>query len=320
MTHPLDDLLARVPFAVLDGALASELENRGCNLNDALWSARVLAEQPALIAQVHRDYFEAGADIGISASYQASLAGYAQAGIEAERATQLMAESATLLNRARQSFLDAHPEHTLPLLTAGSVGPYGAWLANGSEYVGNYTRDEQTLKDFHRPRIAALLAEGVDILACETIPMLSEAQALTHLLEDEFPNASAWIAFSVRDEGHIADGTPIEACAAWLNDHPQIKAIGLNCTGMQHVEGMVQRLAATTSLPIVIYPNAGEHYDPVDKCWHPCATAQSLGSYASLVERWYRAGARIIGGCCRTTPSDTRTVAQVRQTLINASA
>lgn len=316
MTHPLDDLLARVPFAVLDGALASELENRGCRLNDALWSARVLAEQPELIAQVHRDYFDAGADIGISASYQASLAGYAQAGIKAERARQLMAESATLLHQARDAYRTQNAEHTLPMLVAGSVGPYGAWLADGSEYVGHYTHDEQTLKDFHRPRIAALLAAGVDILACETIPMLAEAQALTHLLEDEFPTATAWIAFSVQDEGHIADGTPIEACATWLNDHPQIKAIGLNCTGMQHVEGMVTRLAATTSLPIVIYPNAGEHYDPTDKCWHPCEKAQALGSHAELVQRWYEAGARIIGGCCRTTPADTRTVAEVRQALM----
>ena len=320
MTHPLDDLLARVPFAVLDGALASELENRGCDLNDALWSARVLAEQPALIAQVHRDYFDAGADIGISASYQASLAGYAQAGIDAERARQLMAESATLLNQARQGYLAAHPDHTLPMLVAGSVGPYGAWLADGSEYVGNYIHDERTLKDFHRPRIAALLEEGVDILACETIPMLAEAQALTHLLEEEFPEATAWIAFSVRDDAHIADGTPIEECAAWLSQHPQIKAIGLNCTGMQHVEGMVKRLAAATTLPIVIYPNAGEHYDPTNKRWYPCETAQSLGSHASLVQRWYDAGARIIGGCCRTAPDDTRTVAKVRQALLDTEA
>jgi len=115
MTHPLDDLLARVPFAVLDGALASELENRGCRLNDALWSARVLAEQPELIAQVHRDYFDAGADIGISASYQASLAGYAQAGIKAERARQLMAESATLLHQARDAYRTKNAEHTLPM-------------------------------------------------------------------------------------------------------------------------------------------------------------------------------------------------------------
>lgn len=320
MTHPLDDLLARVPFAVLDGALASELEKRGCKLTDALWSARVLAEQPTLIGQVHRDYFEAGADIGISASYQASLAGYAQAGIDAGRARQLMAESATLLNVARQDYLAAHPGHLLPMLVAGSVGPYGAWLADGSEYVGNYTHDEQTLKDFHRPRIAALLEEGVDILACETIPMLAEAQALTHLLEEEFPEATAWIAFSVRDDGHIADGTLIEACAAWLSQHPQIKAIGLNCTGMQYVEGMVKRLAATTALPIVVYPNAGERYDPINKRWYPCKTAMSLGSHAELVQRWYEAGARLIGGCCRTTPNDTRTVAKVRQSLMETES
>lgn len=316
MTHPLDDLLARVPFAILDGALASELEARGCDLNDALWSARVLAEQPELIAQVHRDYFDAGADIGISASYQASVAGYAQAGIGEERARQLMAESATLLDNARKDYLTAHPKHDLPMLVAGSVGPYGAWLADGSEYVGNYTHDQQTLKDFHRPRIAALQAQGVDILACETIPMLAEAQALTHLLEEEFPHATAWIAFSVKDEGHIADGTPIEACAEWLNGHPQIKAIGLNCTGMQHVEGMVKRLAAATSLPIVIYPNAGEHYDPTNKRWYPCTIAQSLGSYSEIVQRWYEAGARIIGGCCRTSPADTRVIAHVRQALL----
>ena len=315
MTHPLDDLLSRVPFAVLDGALASELEARGCDLNDALWSARVLAEQPKLIAEVHRDYFEAGADIGITASYQASIAGYAQAGIQADQAHLLMENSAKLLTQACRHYLAQHPDHALPMLAAGSVGPYGAWLADGSEYVGHYTHDQQVLKDFHRPRIAALLAGGVDILACETIPMLAEAQALTHLLEEEFPEATAWISFSVQDEGHIADGTPIEDCATWLNEHSQIKAIGLNCTGMQHVEGMVKRLSAVTSLPIVIYPNAGEHYNPIDKRWYPCPTAQSLGSYAELVERWYNAGARIIGGCCRTTPADTRVVAKVRHNL-----
>ena len=186
-TDPIHAALAQFPLLILDGALATELERRGCDLNDALWSARVLLEAPELIRAVHTDYFAAGADVATTASYQASYQGFARRGLSAEQATACLQLSVQLAREARDAFWAAHPEqHGLrprPLVAA-SVGPFGAMRADGSEYVGHYGVDSATLKDFHRPRLAALLAAQPDVLACETLPCQQEALALAELLAE----------------------------------------------------------------------------------------------------------------------------------------
>ncbi|MGB4947425.1 MAG: homocysteine S-methyltransferase [Candidatus Competibacter denitrificans] len=298
--NPISDLLQQCPVVILDGAMATELERRGCDLRDSLWSAKVLHEAPELIRQVHLDYFHAGADIAITASYQATMQGFRQRGLGREESQELIRRSVRLALEARDEFWQ-EPSHRVGRvypLVAASVGPYGAFLADGSEYRGDYDLSEEQLMEFHRERMALLLEAGAEILACETLPCFIEARALTRLLA-EFPSASAWITFSARDASHICHGELLAECAAWLDDQPQIVALGVNCTAPQYVAGLIQAARSATAKPIIVYPNSGEVYCVDTRSWKGTA---SSSEFLAAAQEWYARGARLIGGCCRTTP------------------
>ncbi|WP_354475663.1 homocysteine S-methyltransferase [Pantoea sp. UYEF8] len=300
--------LSESPLLILDGALATELEARGCQLADALWSAKVLMENPELIYQVHYDYFAAGARCAITASYQATPQGFATRGLDQAQSLALIAQSVELARRAREDYLATQSE-AKTLLVAGSVGPYGAFLADGSEYRGDYALPEAEMMAFHRPRIAALLAAGADLLACETLPSFAEAQALATLLT-EFPDSTAWFSFTLRDAGHISDGTPLSEVVGWLNTQPQVVALGVNCVALESVTPALQQLQQLTDKPLVVYPNSGEQYDASSKTWHSAPSGCTL---EHKLDEWQRAGAKLIGGCCRTSPKDIAAIAHACQ-------
>ncbi|WP_307743241.1 homocysteine S-methyltransferase [uncultured Pantoea sp.] len=306
--NPVAQALTESPLLILDGALATELEARGCQLADALWSAKVLMEDPELIYQVHYDYFVAGARCAITASYQATPQGFATRGLSEEASLALIARSVELAQRARHDYLAVRPD-AKTLLVAGSVGPYGAFLADGSEYRGDYALPEAEMMAFHRPRVQALLAAGADLLACETLPSFAEAQALVKLLA-EFPDARAWFSFTLRDAGHISDGTPLAEVVSWLNQQPQVVALGVNCVALESVTPALQQLQTLTDKPLVVYPNSGEQYDAGSKTWHSAPSGCTL--HDKLTE-WQQAGARLIGGCCRTSPGDIAAIARTCQ-------
>ncbi|MFF2244428.1 homocysteine S-methyltransferase [Arthrobacter sp. NPDC058130] len=302
----------------VDGALATELEAHGCNLDDPLWSAKVLLEQPQLIKSVHHEYFRAGAAVAITASYQATPLGFARRGIGEEEALKLVAASVRLADEARREYLAENPDAG-PLLVAGSVGPYGAYLADGSEYRGDYSLSRNGFLDFHRPRIAALVEAGADLLACETLPSLPEAEALLALM-NEF-DVEAWLSFTLRDGGHISDGTPLAQVAKLCGTQPLAVAIGVNCVPLELVSPALDALGKATHMPLIAYPNSGERYDAVTKTWGPAASGASTavpGSRqpASLAEGaavWRELGARLVGGCCRTTPESIAAVARLSE-------
>jgi Homocysteine/selenocysteine methylase (S-methylmethionine-dependent) len=304
--NPLAALLAEDRCLLLDGALATELERRGCDLRDPLWSAKVLLEQPRLIRQVHLDYFAAGAQCAITASYQATPLGFAARGLDMARSRQLIARSAQLALQARAAYRATHAQAGA-LLVAGSIGPYGAYLADGAEYRGDYALPRAALREFHRPRVAALVEAGVDLLACETQPSLPEVAALLDVLQ-EFPQAVAWFSFTLRDAAHLSDGTPLREAVAVLDGHPQVVALGINCVAPALATDALRQLGALTELPLVVYPNAGERYDADRKCWQ--ADGADAGTLADQLDAWRAAGARLIGGCCRTTPQDIARLAQ----------
>lgn len=305
--NPITGLLQQFPVLVLDGAMATELERRGCDLRDPLWSAKALHEAPEIIRQVHLDYFRAGADIAITASYQATVEGFMRRGLRREESLELLRRSVRLAMEARDVFWrePANRAGRPRPLVAASVGPYGAFLADGSEYRGDYRLSEAELMDFHRLRMATLLDAGADLLACETLPCFVEARALARLLA-EFPGANAWISFSARDEAHLCHGELLAECAAWLNDQPQVVAVGVNCTAPRYMRALVQTARTATRKPIVVYPNSGETYHAESHRWEGTATC---AEFAAEAEHWYASGARLIGGCCRTTPDHIREIA-----------
>lgn len=306
MQNPLDAFLAAQPAVILDGALATELERRGADLFDPLWSAKCLIERPEMIRAVHSDYFNAGADVATTATYQATFDAFRRRGMTVEAAAHLMRTAVTLAAEAREEFwaVAANREMRLRPLVAASIGPYGAMLADGSEYRGHYAVSDRELREFHRPRLQVLADSGADLLACETIPCLREALVLARLLE-EFPAMSAWVSFSCQDATRNSEGEDAGACAAALQPFVQIAAIGVNCTRPEYVGSLLRQMRHGTDKPLLAYPNSGEHYDASSKTWAGHIRARP---FADESGSWYDAGARLIGGCCRTTPDDIKAI------------
>jgi homocysteine S-methyltransferase len=307
LSNPITSILSHHPALVIDGALATELERRGYNLKDELWSAKILLEQPEAIQQLHYDYFKAGADCAITASYQATIPGFMKRGLSEKAAIGLIQKSVQLALAARDQFWrdEVNRKDRSKPFVAASIGPYGAYLAHGEEYVGNYGLTKNELMDFHRERMVALIQAGADMLACETIPSLVEAQALSELLK-EFPNTTAWISFSARDEKHISEGQVFADCVRLLEDYPQIAALGINCTSPKYISSLIRAAKQATDKPVLTYPNSGETYDADKMDWNNDPVTESFGEQA---REWYDAGARLIGGCCRSTPEDIRVIA-----------
>lgn len=308
--NPLAPFLQRQGFLLLDGGLATELEKQGHDLNDPLWSARLLLEKPEAIAQMHRNYLQAGADCLITASYQATLAGFQQRGLSREQAVALLRRSVELAIGVRDAFWadEVNQVGRLRPQIAASIGPYGAYLANGAEYTGDYDLDEAGLLTFHRERWFILAESGPDLLACETLPSAVEARALAQLTQEK-PEIPLWVSFSCRDGAHINDGTLLTEAVRPLLDLPQVVALGINCTVPSHVPSLITHLKAVTDKPIVVYPNSGETYDARRKCWLGITSANE---FAAASQGWFSAGARLIGGCCRTGPEHIR---QMRERL-----
>lgn len=290
---------------IIDGALASELQRRGCDLNDSLWSAKVLIEQPDLIRQVHYDYFKAGADCATTASYQASPLGFAKKGISLDESIKLIKKSVELAQQAKEQYLTQIGKNK-PLFIAGSVGPYGAYLADGSEYTGNYQLSEEEFIEFHQIRIQALIDAKADILACETLPNFAEIKALVKVLK-QYPTMTAWFSFTLKDANHLSDGSPLKEVIDYLNNVDQVVSVGINCIALEEVTAALTVLQTLTRKPLIVYPNSGEQYDPTTKQWHK--NHQHNCTFKNQLPTWLKLGAKLIGGCCQTTPKDIAEIA-----------
>jgi len=301
LNNPIDPFLVYQNAFILDGGLATELEARGHNLADPLWSAKILLEQPEAIRQVHSDYLRAGADCIISASYQASLQGLTARGLSQAKAADLIRFSVQLAIESRDQFwaITDNRRQRLRPLVAASVGPYGAYLADGSEYTGAYDLDEAGLREWHRPRWGILAQSGADLLACETIPSLAEAKALRQLLL-ETPEMPAWMSFACQDGRRINDGTPLAECVQLLNDVPNLVAVGINCTPPRFLPDLITAVQTNTDKLIIVYPNSGEEYDAVTKQWLGQSEPSEFGT---ISREWRKMGALLVGGCCRTGPA-----------------
>ncbi|MDU0348836.1 homocysteine S-methyltransferase [Actinomyces sp. MRS3W] len=301
MSDVLAQLLQRQGTVVLDGAMATELEKRGVDTSGPLWSALAMRDAPQAVLDVHRSYFRAGADVATTNTYQANLDAYRRAGVSRPDAENLVRCAVQLARRAR----DEHEAATGRRgLVAGSIGPYGAYLADGSEYTGAYSLTPQEFADFHRPRLHLLLQAGVDVLALETMPQGEEVRALLDLIAAEAPDVPAWLSLSVRDDAAaLRDGTPLEDVAEWVKARPQVRLLGVNCTRVATATAALGQLTAFTELPLVAYPNSGEAYNPVTKTWSPVDGGSEEELLADAAHAWEDLGVRAIGGCCRTTPA-----------------
>lgn len=286
----LADAIAAGPV-VLDGGLATLLEARGHDLTSALWSARLLLDDPAEIVAAHRQFFDAGAQVAIAASYQGSFEGFAALGLDRAAAEEALRRSVACALTARNSMADG-----VARWVAASVGPYGAMLADGSEYRGDYRLNTTALRDWHRPRLRILADSGADVLALETVPALAEGQALVELLAES--GALGWLSFSAVD-GRTRAGEPIEEAFALAGSRPEILAVGVNCCRAEEVAELVEMAVVVSGKPVVAYPNSGETWNAATRSWSGTPTFS-----AAEVRAWTAAGASLIGGCCRVGPAE----------------
>ncbi|KAF8394375.1 hypothetical protein HHK36_020583 [Tetracentron sinense] len=283
-------------LAVIDGGFATELERHGADLNDPLWSAKCLISSPELVRRVHLDYLEAGADIIITGSYQATIQGFEAKGFSTEESEALLKRSVELACEARDIYYEncnrSSPDGTgngrIPKqcsnLVAASVGSYGAYLADGSEYSGNYgdTVTLETLKDFHRRRVQVLAESGADLIAFETVPNKLEAQAYAELIEEEHIQIPAWFSFNSKDGVNVVSGDSLLDCASIAESCKKVVAVGINCTPPRFIHGLILSIKKMTTKPILIYPNSGETYDPDKKQWVVSSLISVFVAYNSL--------------------------------------
>ncbi len=289
MTGFADALASGV--VVLDGGLATELEAQGNDLRDSLWSARLLRDDPDAVVAAHRAYFDAGADVAITASYHASYGGFNRAGFTDAETTEILARSVTLAREAQPS--------NRRTFVAGSVGLFGVVWANGTEYTGDYrAATDDMIADEQRARITAVMAGGPDLLAIETIPSGREASILAELLTEV--DVEAWVTFCCRDGAHLSDGTPLDDAIRAVTRTNRPIAVGVNCTPPQHIASLLDLARGATDLPLVVYPNWGRVWNGDIYEWHG---ARVDGFSGDLLDDWRQRGAVAIGGCCGIGPA-----------------
>ena len=286
------NLLLREPFTLIDGGLSTVLEEMGEQPSGLLWTAAVLFDRPDVITAAHRRYVDAGADVIITSSYQASEPGFVAAGLSATEARRLLA-STTAVARAAE-----------PSVVACSVGPFGAYLGDGSEYTGRYSASWAEVRAFHRARLQVLVDTAPDVFAIETIPSLAEAEIVVEELRT-LTEAPAWLTFTCADEVHTCSGDVF--AEAVMAVAPALSAAGVNCTAPGLVESLLRSLV--TDLPLVAYSNHGAIWDGDHKCWSGASGGVEL---PGLVPSWLAAGARLIGGCCGVGTAGIAALAALR--------
>ena len=316
MKASLDEILTRNKIMVIDGSMSTALENLGAEHKNDLWTAQTLVDDPDLIKQVHINYFRAGADCGITCSYQATIPGLTKHGFTESQAEEIITRSVKIFQEAREHWWNNEGKaagRVYPLCL-GSVGPYGAYLADGSEYTGNYKIDDKDLRKFHRRRIELLNEAGSDLLLFETQPSLKEVLIEASIAEEL--GADYWISFSCADGEKINDGTKISDCARELSDknsYPHLKMLGVNCTKPEYIVSLIRELKQAADLPIGVYPNSGEIYDPNTKTWTHSENAKDFGAYALS---YMEAGATAVGGCCTTVEKHIEQVFEARKKFL----
>ncbi|RLK61903.1 homocysteine S-methyltransferase [Actinokineospora cianjurensis] len=290
------DLSDAISIRTLDGGLSTELQARGHDLSDHLWSARLLIDDPAVIVAAHVAFYRAGASVATTATYQASFDGFARRGVDYGQAELMFRRGVELAQQARAELAeDGHQRWV-----AASIGPYGAALADGSEYRGRYGLSVGELTDWHRPRLSVLADAGADVLACETVPDVDEAEALVAVLGEI--GTAAWLSYTV-EGGRTRAGQPLDEAFGLVAASREVIAVGVNCCSPVEVGPAIEVARAVTDKPVIVYPNSGEQWDGK---W-----SGSSAFTAGMAREWVAAGATAVGGCCRVTPQQIAELAAV---------
>ena len=295
----------RDPFTVIDGGLSTALELLGADISGPLWTAQTVIDDPALLERAHRSFVEAGADIIATASYQCGTKQFEAIGLSSKEARDALASTTTIARRAVEG---------TSVAVAASVGPFGASLANGSEYNGRYGVEWQQVEDYHREKLAILVDSGADLIAIETIPLADEALLIAEILE-ELGAPPAWFSFGFADETQTYGLDAVDKAVLSIAGYADLVAIGMNCTHPRYVDSLLQSMSELVSgIPLIVYPNHGREWDAVARCW--IGDSMSI-SAVETVARWVDLGARFIGGCCGVDPFGIADLVAARDSLLS---
>ena len=282
--------------AVLDGGLSFPLEEKKILMNTNLWTAELLISNPELIREVHINYIDSGAQIITTSSYQASFKSLKKRGYTEIQSKNIILKSVEILEEIKKNYDNK-------IIIAASIGPYGSYLADGSEYVGNYNISKEYFFNFYKKKIDLLDSSNVDVLAFETIPSYKEAKVIANILKGT--KKKSWISFSCKNEKEISDGTKLEKCCEYLNNHSKIFGVGVNCTSPKYISKLISILKRKLkNKKIIIYPNSGEIYDGKNKNW----IGNNNRTFESYIDEWLNLGVDILGGCCRVGPKEIKKI------------
>lgn len=288
---------------ILDGGLSTALDELNIDISGPLWTARAVVENPDGLAAAHRRFAEAGADYVTTASYQCGVEHFRTLGLSASRARAALLSTTSI---ARIGVADT------PTRVAASIGPFGASLADGSEYHGRYRASFADIAAYHRNKLDVLNETDPDVFAVETQLLADEVRVIVdHLVSLGSPRA--WFSFGFRDEETTHGGDTLQQVVDAVTDYPNLVAVGVNCTAPHLVTPILRRLATLVpGVALIAYPNHGGEWRAVDRTW----LRPGVSVFDSVrVEEWYRAGARYIGGCCGTGPTDIARLAELVREL-----
>jgi len=286
-----------VTVHVIDGGLSTELERLGAKIQGELWTGRALLEDPAVVAEAHRAFALAGAEVVISSSYQLSRQGFEEIGLTAADADEALRQS---IRVAKDAVAGTNAK------VAASIGPYGAVLHDGSEYRGVYAVGQAELEKFHSERLAVLLEESPDYLAIETISNVVEAKALAQVLKNV--DVPKWFSFTAGSSELLWSGEKVEDAVREIAELPNLVAVGFNCVAPELVAGLAERIKPLINAEIIAYPNRGGTWDSAAGVW----LGNEPRELASWLDEWTAAGVTWVGGCCST---DSRDIASVKDAL-----
>lgn len=278
-------------IVILDGGFGTTVEQFGYDVKHELWSSNLIQSNPEAVYKVHKAFVDSGAEIILTNTYQASVQSFLNIGIDRATACTYLATAVELATRAAGN----------RAIVAGSLGPYGAMLGNGSEYTGHYEETEADYIQYHKERLDILIETGISVFAFETIPNIEEIKAVRTLLLD-YPSIETWISVTLKDHDHLSDGTPLEAVIEVVNEIENVLAFGVNCTSVNVIDAAVDKLITLSDKPLILYPNSGRQYDAVHKVW----IDQEDASLVEAAPRWKEKGVKIIGGCCQVGPGEIK--------------
>lgn len=293
-----------VGVTVIDGGLSTALEEVGADIGGPLWTARVVIESPELLVEAHRRFVEAGAAIVTSASYQCGVREFANAGLDASTARRALTSTVDLARRATEG---------TTARVAASVGPFGAVLADGSEYTGLYAASWEDVEKYHRDKLEVLVGAGVDVIAVETIPRADEARLIAGILDD-LGAPAAWFSFGARSSRATYGGDDLRTAVMGIAGYANLVAVGVNCTHPEVVDDVLGDLReAAPRIGLIVYPNLGRVWNAGTRSW----TGDSSDPFGvNRLADWTARGVTMIGGCCGVGPADiARLVAGVASSV-----